>query len=87
MKSIINNIIDLWDPYRIYMFPSDEYSSYAEKISDFIKSKRTIDVKGLATYTYEILPPIEKTELEFIALIEYERFAKAIISILEKNKI
>lgn len=86
MKNIINNIIDLWDPYRIYMFPSDEYSGYAEKISDYIKSKRTIDVKELTTYTYEILPPIEKIELEFISLIEYERFAKTIISILEKNK-
>ena len=59
MIDIINALLDLWDPYGIYLFPKDEYSSYATEIERFIKARNSFDAEELSEFVFSILPPIE----------------------------
>ena len=85
MEEIIKSILDLWDPYRIYMFPDDEYKSYVKPILEFIQDEANINIAAISKFVYNLIPPIEKSPIESlnesISMIEYERFAKAIINI------
>lgn len=85
MLLLINALLDLWDPYEIYLFPKDEYTSYAIKIQKFLETEKNIDCDVLADFVFEILPPltIPDTDLS-IAIVEYERFAKAILLAVRK---
>ncbi len=85
MLTIINCLLDLWDPYEIYLFPQDEYTSYALKIQEFIVEHHDISVDILTTFVFSILPPINKTNYN-ITKVEYIRFAKTLLLILN-NKI
>ena len=82
MILIINALLDLWDPYDIYVFPSDEYTSYAIKIGQFIKEHKAISSDMLRDFVFSILPPIN--EVEVLSKIEYDRFSKALLLILEQ---
>ena len=61
MLSIIIAVLNLWDPYSLYLFPEDEYLSYALQIEEFIKSNDIINEVKLAQYVYKIIPPIEQS--------------------------
>lgn len=84
MLLIINALLDLWDPYEIYLFPQDEYTSYAMKIHDFIEKSKDLNVEMLTNFVFSILPPIiENNENTILAKIEYERFAKTLLLVLK----
>ncbi len=79
---IINALLDLWDPYEIYLFPKDEYTNYAVKIQEFIEEHKVSDIGTLANFVFAILPPINKDN-DTLSKIEYERFAKALLLVLK----
>lgn len=84
MLLIINALLDLWDPYEIYLFPQDEYTSYAIKIHEFIEKHKDINIETLTNFVFEILPPIIKDNDNIIvSKVEYERFAKTLLLILQ----
>ncbi len=84
MLLIINALLDLWDPYEIYLFPQDEYTSYAIKIHEFMKNHKDINLEMLTNFVFEILPPIIKDSDNIIlSKVEYERFAKTLLLILK----
>ena len=85
MLLIINALLDLWDPYEIYLFPQNEYTDYAIKIDKFIEEHEVSNIETLTNFIFTILPPISKDN-DTISKIEYERFAKTLLLIL-KNKI
>ena len=85
MLSIINALLDLWDPYEIYLFPQNEYTDYAIKIDKFIEEHEVSNIETLTNFVFTILPPISNDN-DTISKIEYERFAKTLLLIL-KNKI
>ena len=88
MLEIIKALLNLWDPYKIYMFPEDEYLSEAREIEELIEHHKLIEKEELANAVYSILPPItdgDSSKLnEQIAKIEYERFAELILLIFKK---
>lgn len=85
MLLIINALLDLWDPYEIYLFPQNEYTDYAIKIDKFIEEHEVSNIETLTNFVFTILPPISNDN-DTISKIEYERFAKTLLLIL-KNKI
>ena len=85
MLLIINALLDLWDPYEIYLFPQNEYTGYAIKIYEFIEKHKVSNIETLTNFVFAILPPISKNN-DTISKIEYERFANTLLLIL-KNKI
>lgn len=82
MLLIINALLDLWDPYNLYLFPQDEYTSYAIEIHEFFEKHEDIDIETLASFVFEILPPITQNNI-VLAKVEYERFAKTLLLILK----
>lgn len=87
MLSLINAMLDLWDPYGIYLFPEDEYRNYAIKITTFVEQNKDIKIEELTEYIFNILPPIEKAkDVDILTKIEYKRFAKLLLLILELKK-
>lgn len=84
MLLIINALLDLWDPYEIYLFPQDEYTSYAIGIHDFIEKHKEINIETLTNFVFEILPPITKdNDNNILSKVEYERFAKTLLLVLK----
>ena len=83
MLLIINALLDLWDPYEIYLFPKDEYTGYAIKIHEFIEKYKVIDIETLTNFVFTILPPISK-DIDNISKVEYERFAKTLLLVLKE---
>ena len=84
MLLIINALLDLWDPYEIYLFPQDEYTSYAMKIHEFIEKSKDLNVEMLTNFVFAILPPIRKNyENNILSKVEYERFAKTLLLVLK----
>lgn len=83
MLLIINALLDLWDPYEIYLFPKDEYTSYAIKIHEFIEKHEILNIETLANFVFAILPPISKDN-NTLSKVEYERFAKALVLVLKE---
>lgn len=85
MLPIINDLLDLWDPYEIYLFPQDEYTSYAIKIHEFIEKSKNLNVETLTNFVFAILPPMSKeNDNNVLSKVEYERFAKTLLLILKK---
>ena len=82
MEKIIKYALDLWDPYQIYSFPDDEYVSYVKQISEFIKNKESLNITNISKFVYNLIPPVEPSQIESINMIEYERFARLILEIL-----
>lgn len=84
MLLIINALLDLWDPYEFYLFPQDEYTSYAIKINEFIEKHKDINEETLTRFVFEILPPIvQNNDNIILSKVEYKRFAKALLMILK----
>lgn len=85
MLAIINALLDLWDPYKIYLFPSDEYTSYAIEICQFIEAHQDINSDMLSDFVFGILPPINYNEkIDDVLKVEYNRFSKTLLLILQK---
>ncbi len=82
MKQVILSIIQVWDPYDLYIFPEDEYIDFVIPILDFINNDDCISQDILSMFLYELIPPIEKTDLDSVSRIEYKRVAKLLLSIL-----
>ena len=84
MLLIINALLDLWDPYEIYLFPQDEYTSYAMKIHEFIENPKNLNIETLTNFVFAILPPMSKdNENNILSKVEYERFAKTLLLVLK----
>ena len=83
MLLIINALLDLWDPYEIYLFPKDEYTGYAIKIHEFIEKHKVINIETLTNFVFTILPPISK-DIDNISKVKYERFAKTLLLVLKE---
>ena len=80
MLLLINALLDLWDPYEIYLFPQDEYTSYALKIYEFIKNSKNHNLEILTNFVFAILPPmIKDNDNNILSKVEYERFAKTLL--------
>lgn len=87
MFSVINSLLDLWDPYELYCFPKDEYTSYVMPIQKFITENKDVDVNDLTEFVYKILPPIEQSNdksSDKFKKAEYERFAKTLLLFLNR---
>lgn len=88
MLYIINALLDLWDPYGLYLFPKDEYTSYAIEIQAYVEEHKKVDEEMLTNFVYQILPPIHDIlppiakHDEIIVKIDYRRFAKALLLLL-----
>ena len=79
MLLLINALLDLWDPYEIYLFPQDEYTSYALKIYEFIENSKNLNLDTLTNFVFAILPPmIKDNDNNILSKVEYERFAKTL---------
>ena len=86
MLRIILEMLNLWDPYNIYLFPDDEYICYALKINEFIKCNNNVNEETLVDYVYNILPPTLKFDVnDVIAKVEYFRFAKLLLLLLNSG--
>ncbi len=84
MLLIINALLDLWDPYEIYLFPQDEYTSYAMKIHEFIEKPKNLNIEKLTNFVFEIFPHMSKdNENNILSKVEYERFAKTLLLVLK----
>ena len=80
MLLLINALLDLWDPYEIYLFPQDEYTSYALKIYEFIENSKNLNLETLTNFVFAILPPmIKDNHNNILSKVEYERFAKTLL--------
>ena len=85
MLLLINALLDLWDPYEIYLFPQDEYTSYALKIYEFIENSKNLNLETLTNFVFAILPPmIKDNDNNILSKVEYERFAKTLLLALKE---
>lgn len=82
MKQVILNIIQVWDPYELYIFPEDEYIDFVIPILDYINNDECISEDKLSVFLYELIPPIDKVDLDSVSRVEYTRVAKLLLSIL-----
>ena len=84
MLTIINSLLDLWDPYDLYLFPHDEYTPYAMKIYKLIVEDENVSIDTLTNFVYTILPPIvESNSSELLLKVEYKRFATTVLLIFK----
>lgn len=87
MLEKIKLLLNLWDPYKIYLFPDDEYIDFAIKIDKFLANNKNLSEETLIEFIYKVIPPIDSSNddrntNEILFKIEYARFAKVILSLI-----
>lgn len=85
MKDIILQILQLWDPYNLYLFPNDEYLDFVNPIYDTLKTRKTIEIQELSEFIFNLIPPIENSESLVISKVEYERVSRLLITLIIEN--
>ena len=88
-EELIKKMLRLWDPYDLFMFPEDEYDSYAIKIFAYINEMRVLNVEELAKFTYTILhngmkvigKKEEYIEIQRLNIFGCKKFAELLLSI------
>ncbi len=86
MKNIILQVLQLWDPYDLYLFPRDEYSDFVNPIYHVLKTNKSIETHELTDYLYKLIPPIEKSDSIMISKVEYERLSRLLINLIVNQR-
>lgn len=73
---IIQKMLRLWDPFELYIFPQDEYDSYAKSIHEFISNTEILTITNLTDFVYELLREGMRIKGSKDSYIEIEKLDK-----------